>query len=134
MATPRTGKWIGSPVDLFGSEYRRPWIATPGQALDYVDCGPAAAEHQANPTLRASGLDESLNSATPQAAENVPAAIQLTSLRLQAKDKVRSPAGRIHLIWVAEQGEDEAPGPVGPGPRAQRRPRPKATLPEGFGQ
>ncbi|MDA1276800.1 MAG: hypothetical protein O2960_22510 [Verrucomicrobia bacterium] len=59
-----------------GIEYLHPWIATPPQAVDFVDCGETATEYHGNPTLRASGLDESQKSATPQAAGNEPAAIQ----------------------------------------------------------
>jgi len=52
------------------SEYLRPLFATPQQAIDSVDRGRTAAGHHGKQTLRASGLDESQDSASKQASGN----------------------------------------------------------------
>ena len=53
----------------------RPLGSAESRALDFVDRGRAATGHHGDLPLRATGLDESQKTATPQAAGNGPAAI-----------------------------------------------------------
>ena len=58
------------------SEYLRPLFATPQQAVDFVDRGRTATGHHGKQTLRASGLDESQETARSKLRGMNPVAIQ----------------------------------------------------------
>lgn len=70
------------------SEYLRPWIATPRQAVDSVDCGRPQRAIKATQPFGLAGLDESQRSATPQASGNLPAAIQFLDQKVDRTDSI----------------------------------------------